>query len=99
MEGPNVSWLDIMAFPAPVTTNMHQGRAEWYQIVARHHREGAYGHFWGLWGDGSDFLARIPAKIDIFVGFRSLPGAPVGTNMDETPVFWLQNNGLELRNP
>ena len=99
MEGPNVSWLDIMAFPAPVTTNMHQGRAEWYQIVARHHREGAYGHFWGLWGDGSDFLARIPAKIDIFVGFRPLPRAPVGTNMDETPVFWVQIDGLELRNP
>ena len=85
--------------PAHVTKNMHQGRAEWYQIVARHHREGAYGHFWGLWGDGSDFLARIPAKIDFFVGFRLLLRAPVVANMEKTPVVWMQINGLELRHP
>ena len=78
---------------------MHQPLAEWYQIVARHHREGVYGCLWGLFGDGSQFLARIPAKIDIFVGFRLLPQAPVGANMDKTPVFWVQINGLELRNP
>ena len=97
--GPNVSWLDNMVFPAPVTKIMHPPQAEWYQIVARHHREGAHGHLWGLFGDGSQFWGRIPAKIDIFAGFRLLPRAPVGANMDKTPVFWVQINGLELRNP
>ena len=97
--GLNVIWLDNMVFPAPVTKIMHSPQAERYQIVARHYREGAHGHLWGLLGDWSQFWGRIPAKIDIFVGFRPLPRAPVGTNMDETPVFWVQNNGLELRNP
>ena len=96
--GLNVSCLDNMVLPAPVTTNMHQGRAEWYQIVARHHREGAHRHLLGLLGDGSQFRGRIPAKIDIFAGFRLLPKAPVGTNMEKTPVFWMQMNGLELSN-
>ena len=85
--------------PALVTTNMHQALAEWYQIFARHHREGTSGHLWGLSCDRSHFLARIPAKIDNFVGCKLLPGAPVGANMEKIPVFWMQMNGLELRNP
>ena len=82
-----------------MTTNMHQGLAECYQIFARHHREGAHGHVSGLLGDGSQFWGRIPAKIDIFAGFRLLPRAPVGANMDKTPVFWMQINGLKLGHP
>ena len=50
-------------------------------------------------GDRSQVFARIPAKIDTLVGFRLLPQAPVGANMDKTPVFWVQINGLELGNP
>ena len=54
----------------------------------------------GIFGvDGSDILARIPTKIDFFVGFRLLSQAPLGAIMDETPVFWVQIDGLELRNP
>ena len=88
-----------MVLTAPVTKNMHPPQAEWYQIVFRHHREGAHGHLWGLLGDWSQFLGRIPAKIEIFAGFKLLPRAPVGANMDKTPAFWLQINDLELRNP
>ena len=83
-----------MVLTAPVTKNMHPPQAEWYQIVARHHREGAHGHVSGLLGDGSQFWGRIPAKIDIFVGFRPLPRAPVGTIMDETPFFGCKTTAL-----
>ena len=61
--GPNVSWLDNMVFPAPVTKIMHPPQAEWYQIVARHHREGAHGHLLGLFGDGSLKKSGVCQKV------------------------------------
>ena len=83
---------------APVAKNMQTTLAEWYLTDARHHGEGAGPSLSDIQGDYWVICARIPAQFSIFGWAKPIPGAPVGPFMEKTQVFWVQTDGLELRN-
>ena len=77
---------------------MQTALAKWYLTVARHYREGAWPSLIDIQGDYWVICARIPARFSIFGGAKPQPRAPASPFMEKTQVFWVQTDGLELRN-